>query len=79
VRATGRGVFFFSFVFSHSLRVSFVIFLGAFKFLSARERPGRRAKGDPQRAARGRWTGFGSYVSRHDLLRSHAMYEEIKK
>jgi len=36
-------------------------------------------KGDPQRAARGRWTGFWMYVSRHDLLRSHATYEEIKK
>ena len=26
---------------------------------------------------RSRWTGFWMYVSRHDLLRSHATYEEI--
>ena len=36
-------------------------------------------KGDPQRAARGRWTGYGFVSSAAMIYRSHAMYEEIKK
>ena len=60
--AAAFGVFsfvlpFFSFRFLFCLySLSFVLFLGALNFFGKGRAEG---KGDPQRAARGRWTGYG--------------------
>jgi len=68
VRGGKGGVLFSSFSF---------IFLGAPIILSGR--PGRRARGGHNEPLADGGQDFCLKVRRHDLHRSHAMYEEIKK